>query len=177
MTAPGGDTAGLSPERLAEIAKRADSATPGPWVYEQLGIRAEATIDGSDTKHQVVDAAVAGKDAFGQHGRYVCGLACTRGKYEREEANGRFIAHARQDVPDLVAELSRLRALLREQKAQELIDYLRTSYSPRTCREHQIARRGLGCAECDQPFQSHLLKQAADLLSQLLAAPSTWGAR
>ena len=100
MTAPGGDTAGLSPERLAEIQAR----------FTQLG--------------GMVD----------------------------------------NDASDVLAELSRLRALLREQNAQELIDELRD-----VAELHTLLGRKCLCQRC---MTSH---RAADLLSQLLAAPSTGG--
>lgn len=93
--------------RLAEIAARERKATKGEWVYERLSICARVMQGGETESHDVVDADVAGTDD--KFCRRVCGLACTRGKYEREEANGLFIAHAKSDIPWLLAAVTRLR--------------------------------------------------------------------
>jgi hypothetical protein len=78
-------TAPITAERLAEIEARANAATPGPWHAEHRGVMAEGV-------EIVDDCAVAGWDVYPE--------------------NQAFIAHARADVPDLVAEVRRLTAAL-----------------------------------------------------------------
>ena len=82
---------------LTEMKERAKKATAGPWVtyYESLVKSKEGDKVVADT-WQVVN-----------------------GEYD-----ARFIAHAREDVPRLVAEVERLREALR--------DIIQNSESPRT---------------------------------------------
>ena len=79
----------LSPERLAEIAARAEAAAPGPWFL-----------------HDDWPGRVFSESQFNHHVARVTG--------SNPEANERFIAHAREDVPALVAEVERLSAKVRE---------------------------------------------------------------
>lgn len=90
---------------IEEAEKLLSKTSPGEWVYERLAIREGAMVNGETNAHQVVDADVAGEGPWGQGGRVVAGLACTRGKYEREEANGRFIAASKRLVRGLLAAL------------------------------------------------------------------------
>ncbi len=88
---------GLSRERLEEIRARAEKATPGPWEFWTGGTfvsRYEeyATVI-CDT---LLDAEMRGRLLKGH-----------------SENNGQFIAHSRTDVPDLLAEVDRLRGLWR----------------------------------------------------------------
>jgi hypothetical protein len=78
-------SAPITAERLAEIEARANAATPGPWWPEHRGVMAEGV-------EIVDDCAVAGWDVYPE--------------------NQAFIAAARIDVPDLVAEVRRLTAAL-----------------------------------------------------------------
>lgn len=78
---------GLSPlpdEQLDEIEKRANAATEGPWADEG------SLIEGRDR-------VVAGA--------YTLSAAAT---------DAAFIAHAREDIPTLLAEVRRFRALASE---------------------------------------------------------------
>lgn len=75
----------MDEKRLAEIEARANAATPGPWEPEHRG------VVGNDV-FIVEDCVTAGWDAY--------------------RANQAFIATARTDVPDLVAEVRRLTAAL-----------------------------------------------------------------
>jgi hypothetical protein len=67
--------------------------------------------DGPTDAHDVIED-INSTDTYALHGRYICGFASTRGKYGREEANALFVANARTDVPALIEEVERLRALL-----------------------------------------------------------------
>jgi hypothetical protein len=72
----------LTPERIAEIEKRCNAATAGPWTNHAstaMTVRSEAACP-----HPVVCSAAYVKDST-------------------------FIAHARTDIPDLLNEIKRLR--------------------------------------------------------------------
>lgn len=75
----------LTDERLAEIRARADAATEGPWAADHTEI-------------------------YGLH-RGIWIAECSREEWGEGDVDGAFIAHARTDVPDLLAEVDRLRAL------------------------------------------------------------------
>jgi len=77
-----------TPEREAEIRARCDAATEGPWRY-----RPYPTCVIAAPHEEVADIQAGNDDAA-------------------------FIAHARQDLPDALAEIERLRALLAEALAQ-----------------------------------------------------------
>ena len=70
----------MTPERLDQIQRRADKAHPGPWVYEQM----EGRIENEDGDR---------RELWWDHFH-----------------DDIFIANARTDVPDLVAEVRRLQA-------------------------------------------------------------------
>ena len=89
----------LTPERLAEIREREQAATKGPWgtYYDgkgaytiQFGCR--VSLDAGFTS----DGDIA--TLHGEHGD------------GQTYANADFVARAREDVRDLLAELDRLRA-------------------------------------------------------------------
>jgi len=71
----------VTPDRLTEIQQRADAATDGPWVDHWWGIEGES-----------VDVLVVQDD------------------YESSRQDFEFIAHAREDIPFLLAELARYQA-------------------------------------------------------------------
>jgi hypothetical protein len=81
-------TVPLSAERVAEIAARAEAATPGPW--KQI----KTTVGWYD------------------RGGY-CGIADVV-TWEGPQHDAAFIAHAREDVPALLAELERVTDALGE---------------------------------------------------------------
>lgn len=103
----------MTEQELQAIEARERKATRGPWLYAAHDIRAEVMIHGQSLKHAVIDADAKDREVWDRIGHAVCGLACTRGKSEPEEANGRFIAAARQDVPALLAEVRRLQGLIK----------------------------------------------------------------
>lgn len=72
----------MTDEELKAIEERANAATPGPWRGFDTGV-----LSGP---------------------RWVVGNEESRQFYNL--ADGRFIAHAREDVPALIAEVRRLRA-------------------------------------------------------------------
>lgn len=81
-------TLNLTPEKLDEIEARADAATEGPWKvdeYEALDVWSPAGL--------------------------VSSAAPVKTDERKPEADAEFVAHARSDVPALVAEVRRLRSL------------------------------------------------------------------
>jgi hypothetical protein len=79
----------MNQEKLNEIKKREEAATPGPW-----GV---AKYSWSVVDHRNVIVS----QVFGT-------------SLSRRSADEEFIAHAREDIPELVAEVERLRAGLEE---------------------------------------------------------------
>lgn len=77
--------------RLAEIEARVKAATEGPWEY---GKRPDGSVWLS-----------TGNPERGQH---------YQGDWEGFDADAAFIAHARTDVPYLLAEVKRLREALED---------------------------------------------------------------
>jgi hypothetical protein len=77
----------LTNEQLTEIRKRAEAATAGPWTIEKESYVCNAGFWVTDT---VIMPDIT-SNIF-------------------EETDAEFIAHAREDVPDLLAEIERLRA-------------------------------------------------------------------
>lgn len=75
----------MMPIDLKQMKARCDAATAGPWRRSLVSVL-----------------------AYKQH--VICNLSSTMGKYELEESNAEFIAHARMDVPNLIRENEELRA-------------------------------------------------------------------
>jgi hypothetical protein len=80
----------LTPERLAKIRTREQSATEGPWRVEDDHVNLLRCVV-SDNHELDVSLGYVGN---------------------RTEDDAVFVAHARQDVPDLLAEVDRLRNAL-----------------------------------------------------------------
>ena len=113
------------------IGERAEKATEGPWVARE----------GRDewVAHDVV--AVDGD------GRPQARIAIGMGNWEMEvESNFDFIAHARSDVPTLLGEIERLRALL-NRAADGIISPKEAIYALQESRGPQEANRPLAGAE------------------------------
>lgn len=91
----------LTHEELQAIKARAEAATPGPWT----------NVD-EDGEHWKSITAIEGGDP----------LSVTMKIYDEgghSLADAEFIAHARTDVPALVAEVERLRKALLKRGAAE----------------------------------------------------------
>lgn len=84
----------LSDDELAEIARRATMATPGPWR------RTKDSVDINKGRQTLIAFAKLPDPDLLPHIRY--------------EQDAEFIAHARTDVPRLVAEILRLREIHKE---------------------------------------------------------------
>lgn len=81
---------------LEAIEARANAATEGPWIIKK-SVMAEAEIVGNDGEAVVQADGETGVASF-------------------ELKDGEFIAHARTDIPALIAEVRRLRERLIEQE-------------------------------------------------------------
>lgn len=96
----------LSAEELAETRRRCDAAAPGPW----RAVEADPAWGG------------IGYDVLGlDKGTCDCPDADDPAMLE-DEADAVFIAHAREDVPRLLAEVKRLRNVLSD-IADIAVDY------------------------------------------------------
>jgi hypothetical protein len=104
----------LGERELGDIEDRVNSATSGPWFVRQLNDRefmtlvAVSTVPGSDSDGSVNEL---------ESGRNIALTLVQDPQYaavsdELWDENANFIAHARQDVPRLIAEVRRLRSLL-----------------------------------------------------------------
>lgn len=83
----------LTAAELDAIEQRANAATEGPW-------------EASAHDHAAGDVPILDRTG---HYLVICPDCGVRGGYERADAE--FIAHARSDVPALLAEVRRLRAM------------------------------------------------------------------
>jgi hypothetical protein len=87
---------GITAAELAAIRERAEKATPGPWGWSDAKVR-------------------DGKYVFVPQGSYLADTLIMFGDtYENGEQDAEFIAHAREDIPKLLAEIERLRTALEE---------------------------------------------------------------
>lgn len=86
----------ITSAELAEIKARVDAATPGTWTVDdsEAAIGWDVVATGEDNLCGWVANGAPGEGAF-----------C-------EEPDARFVAHARTDVPRLVAEVERLNSVL-----------------------------------------------------------------
>lgn len=85
----------MTPEELYAIEVRANAATPGPWT----------SITHPTLHHSHNDVFVENDDSD-----LICEMV--DGKVFDRLATAEFIAHAREDIPALIAEIRRLRRQL-----------------------------------------------------------------
>lgn len=107
--------------RLAEIEARYTKATEGPWAYESLGEKGDGSdiigvIFGPDDEEceTPLSGELSSYDSDGEPVDYYYDemVAECSHRNRRPHADSQFIAHARSDIPALVAEVRRLRALV-----------------------------------------------------------------
>jgi hypothetical protein len=91
----------LSAARLAEIKAREQAADQGPWEVVGIGHIYGPAVDpdGDDERHWLADT----KQCDGS-----------------TEINAAFLAAARQDIPDLLAEIERLQGLITQAEWEEV---------------------------------------------------------
>ena len=95
---------------LAPIKARADAATPGPWRAGRSDMTSYGGYDGEPFKN------VYGPNKY-EHPNIPGEMvpeSVARGETDLCHENAAFIAHARQDIPTLIAVIEKLDAALRE---------------------------------------------------------------
>jgi len=105
----------MTNEELEKIETRAEAATPGPWMdrVDDSGFLLVCQKDGSRPSDGI------------------CGIGDIEETEPSDHFNAIFIAHARTDIPVLVTEIKRLRAIEHAAK-----DYL-TADGPETYQFYQ----------------------------------------
>ena len=83
---------------LDELERLEKAATPGDWVYRHLEIHPDIRSKDDNAPDAWNEVHRVNDDPY----KSICGLASTRGAYELEEANGQFIAAARNALPTLL---------------------------------------------------------------------------
>lgn len=160
--------AGLSEQQLAGIAAREAAATPGPWgVYDdgtaRLDIVAglEETGAGYTGRREIAQTVESPMDNDPSHVSW--------GEDEDDaqcRADGVFIAHAREDVPALLAEVARLRANYAEAVATVArLEQKRAELE----RIANAERERVAELEAERRSASEALAEAADEVENLLA--------
>lgn len=127
----------MTAERIAQIRARADAATRGPWHVQ---LTAETYID--RPSRYPIYSEVRGVVDVAEGDTYV---AQTKRGNEQARADAEFIAHAREDVAVLLAEIERLRAALVEATAEliALRDGLVVTDSDRADARAELRAEGL----------------------------------
>jgi hypothetical protein len=96
---------------LEAIKERAAKATPGPWTHP-------GAWDGQAPNRRLRVLLSQGPGILATVGTRPNGEPMREGREQRLQAahaTAKFIAHAREDIPALVAEVERLRGLLEHQ--------------------------------------------------------------
>ena len=104
----------MTPDHLAEVKARAEAATPGPWTADlsegDCGVYLEDCprgLEDCDDACPQCDRWEILKGGLVDGPDYV---ECGEYSYFSDN-DAEFIAHARTDIPDLIAEVERLRTL------------------------------------------------------------------
>lgn len=107
---------------LDAIRQRLNAATPGPWHGE----------------HELYEGRELPCMEIGNYGWVCAGERAPAYDVDSEQgmADAEFIAHARQDIPDLLAEIDRLQAELKAAQVIPLGDHLKEPGG--WCRTHSI---------------------------------------
>lgn len=102
----------MKEEELKQIKARVEAATPGPWVLHTDSSRPDvcAGITDSAGNYSGPKSGFMGEGHLFEFDKY----GPSWGQEYDNCADAEFVAHARQDVPALIAEVERLRAELNE---------------------------------------------------------------
>ncbi len=90
----------MTEDQIAEIQARCDAATPGPWEWDQERGRPVTLADLEEDGYPLTRMSILS-----------IGGGAWRNRIEGRPDDEEFIARAREDVPLLLAEIKRLRAL------------------------------------------------------------------
>ena len=141
-------------QQLDDIEQRANAATPGPWCTDSWEIYQGAEFE-------------AGAEWIGE--------TCRSGEMDDGRADAEFVAHARTDVPALLAEVRRLRAVLDRTRALALLeaaDFLRDTHHQYGMNVQEIGTALRNAADDADPMVGSLardgfgLDEIADMLSR-----------
>lgn len=151
-------------DRIQEIQARCEAATPGPWEADETG-------------YDVITKAFSHKDkrtgGYGSEGNFICDL--NDGEYHEyadkteQVANAEFIAHAREDMPWLLAQLAELREKTRDMgtachgcRLQKERNELRKENANLTAQLAEAQRRERAAVEWADTF-AHALRYRNDV--------------
>ncbi len=96
----------MTTDRLKEIRERAEKATKGPWRCDVDIFNDDGEVEASVHDEEISMLFTEGTGVMG-------GEDCwTKARESQAFRNAEFIAHAREDVPFLLAELEKARAAL-----------------------------------------------------------------
>lgn len=131
------DLARLSPEREAEITARTEAATKGPWgLYDDGTGLIDVAADLEDTGHGYRCRRYVGQLEDNQIDNDPSHRDWTEEQDRAQSAaDAEFIAHAREDVPVLLAELAAVRK--ERDEARESVDFLERNTLPDLRRQIQ----------------------------------------
>lgn len=91
----------MTGDELAAIRERVEAATPGPWA-----------VPGANVFRVIAPEAEHHNPTQGRTSPYPWRVICDAGLWDMEAADIDFIAHARTDVPALLAEVDRQRRII-----------------------------------------------------------------
>lgn len=104
----------MSPAELEAIRARVEAATPGPWGFERCDL---TTLGMAETTYQHIRSGPIGvADTYHARPLAIEGFGPMSGYIKPRHGNAKdaeFIAAARTDVPALLAEVERLRGLIK----------------------------------------------------------------
>lgn len=104
------DTTPLTEQQLADIEARANAATAGPWGVYESGTLIDVAADLEETGHGYrARRGIARLDEEPLDNDPAHREWTAEEDWTQVQADGAFIAHAREDVDVLVAEVRRLR--------------------------------------------------------------------
>ena len=117
----------MTDNQIAEIRTRCDAATPGPWDVWRDWPRSDGEGPGlianlENENLHAEDCLLGDPEYEKNENGGVIGRIYECIPHELANANAIFIAHARSDIPALLAEIERLRAELNRWKAGRGVD-------------------------------------------------------
>lgn len=152
----------MTNDELKAIKSRADAATAGPW-------EAEVRQDRSDDEPRVygINTAYDDPDCDPKYPRRIRLVETDSGYYPPKREDAEFMAHARTDVPALVAEVERWQ--LSEDDRDDLSSALGI-YADHclTCSQQAFAR---GATEEEQKYHEAAGMRVLALARRLLGGP------
>ncbi|MBS4195388.1 hypothetical protein [Lederbergia citri] len=88
----------LSKEEIETIRKRAEAATEGPWFHTNYHVATKPEVHGG----------------YPPNSASICETCDGEYIENYNKADAEFIAHARTDIPKLLAEIERLRSIIKD---------------------------------------------------------------